>query len=96
MLNLLWPDGVLYYNTAGNLYGSQFMYSTPSWDMSRYNQAYAMLVNNYGSPISMQNTGNGVEVTWWGSNNQFITLSYAPEYAYNGTLRYFTKLSFGN
>ncbi len=97
MLNMVWPDAVLFYNNAGGLCGSRFVYSTPYYDQGRYNAAYASLVGGYGYPVSIQNTaGGGVEATWWGSGNQFIRLAYDASYAQDGSLRYFTTLSFGN
>lgn len=97
MLNMIWPDAVLFYNNAGGLCGSRFVYSTPYYDQGRYNAAYASLLGGYGSPVSIQNTsGGGVEATWWGTGNQFIRLSYDAAYAQDGTLRYYTTLSFGN
>lgn len=95
MLNLNWPDAMMFYN-GGGLCGSRFIYSTSFYDMSRYNMAYASLVNGYGSPISVQNTASGLEATWWGTGNQFIRLAFNSDYAQNGSLRYFTTLSFGN
>lgn len=95
MLNMMWPDAVLYYN-GGGLCGSRFVYSTGYYDMNRYNMTYASLVNGYGTPMSFENTPNGVEATWWGSGGQFIRLSFQSGYAQNGALRYFTTLSFGN
>jgi len=95
MLNLMWPDAVLYYE-GGGLCGSQFVYSTGYYDMNRYNMAYASLTNVYGLPVSVQNTSAGVEATWWGTGNQFIRLAFQSDYAQNGNLRYFTTLSFGN
>ena len=96
MLNMLWPDAIMYYNSAGALYGSRFMYSTPFYDMNRYNMTYTMLANSYGAPYSIENLANGIETTWWGSGGQFIRLSYISDYANNGTTRFFTTLSFGN
>ncbi len=95
MLNLLWPDAVLYYE-GGGLCGSRFVYSTGYYDMNRYNMAYASLTNVYGLPVSVQNTAAGIEATWWGTGNQFIRLAFQSDYAQNGNLRYFTTLSFGN
>ena len=95
MLNMLWPDAVLYYNNGGGLCGSRFVYSSGYYDMNRYNMAYASLSNTYGMPASIQNTSSGVEVTWWGVNNQFVRLSYESNYAQNGSLNYYTTLSFG-
>lgn len=95
MLNMLWPDAVLYYN-GGGLCGSRFIYTSPYYDMNRYNLAFTTLANTYGNPASIQNTSAGIEATWWGTGNQFIRLSYMSDYAQNGSLCYFTTLSFGN
>lgn len=64
MLNMMWPDAVLFYNNAGGLCGSRFIYSTSFYDMNRYNLTYNSLVNAYGSPYSVQNTSSGMEATW--------------------------------
>lgn len=95
MLNMMWPDAILFYNDIGGLCGSRFMYSTGFYDMTRYNMAYTSLVNSYGAPASIQNTSSGMETTWWGTGNQFIRLTYSPQYNDYGDVRYYTTLSFG-
>ncbi|MDE6334826.1 MAG: hypothetical protein K2L77_09310 [Muribaculaceae bacterium] len=95
MLNMMWPDAVLFYNATGGLCGSRFMYSTAFYDMNRYNMTYASLVNTYGSPVSVQSTSSGMEATWWGTGGQFIRLAYEPQYTDYGDMRYYTTLSFG-
>ncbi len=90
----IWPDATLYYTTTG-LSGSQFMYSTNYYDRSRYNMVYNTLVNQYGSPVSVENVSNGVVATWWGYDGQYVSLEYRPIYTNNGQLRYFTTLSLG-
>ncbi|MGN0220216.1 MAG: hypothetical protein ACI4AX_08035 [Muribaculaceae bacterium] len=96
MLNMLWPDATLYYNSYGGLYSSEFVYYSPFYDMSRYNMAMSRLVGTYGQPVSIQNTAAGLTATWWGGNNCFIRLTYGSQYAGNGNLNYYTTLSFGN
>lgn len=96
MLNMTWPDATLFFNDAGGLYASRFVYSTSNYDLSRYNTTYSILVQNYGSPVSVQNNNNGIETTWWGNGGQFIRLAFVNDYANNGYMRYFTTLSFGN
>ena len=96
MLNMLWPDATLYYNSYGGLYSSEFVYYSPFYDMSRYNMAMSRLVSTYGQPVSIQNTAAGLTATWWGGNNSFIRLTYGSQYAGNGNLNYYTTLSFGN
>lgn len=94
--NYTWPSATLYYGTGGGLQGSEFVYSSPGYDISRYNALYSQLVRQYGYPVSVQNTYGGVTATWWGYNNGYITLSFFNDTAYNGTSRYYTTLSIGN
>lgn len=96
MLNMMWPDAELFYNNAGGLCGSEFIFSTSYYDTARYDMTYNMLVGTYGSPISINNSVSGIEAMWWGTGNQFIRLAYKSDYAQNGSIRYFTTLSFGN
>ena len=96
MLNMLWPDATLYYNSYGGLYSSEFVYYSPFYDMSRYNMVMNRLIGTYGQPASIQNTSAGLTATWWGGNNNFIRLTYGSQYAGNGNLNYYTTLSFGN
>lgn len=96
MLNMLWPDATLYYNSYGGLYSSEFVYYSPYYDMSRYNMTMNRLIGTYGQPASIQNTAAGLTATWWGGNNNFIRLTYGSQYAGNGNLNYYTTLSFGN
>ena len=96
MFNYTWPNATMYY-TDGALHGSEFTYSTAGYDRSRYNVIYNDLVRQYGAPISVQNNGNNdITCTWWGADNRYVTLSYFADYATNGSLRYYTTLSFGN
>lgn len=94
--NYSWPSATLYYGTGGGLQGSEFVYSSPGYDISRYNALYSQLVRQYGYPVSVQNTYGGVTATWWGYNNGYITLSFFNDTAFNGTSRYYTTLSIGN
>jgi hypothetical protein len=96
MFNYRWPNATMYYND-GALRGSEFTYSTLGYDRSRYTLIYNDLVRQYGSPLSVQNNGNSnISATWWGMDNRYVTLSYYSDYAYDGSLRYYTTLSFGN
>ena len=89
-----WPDATLYYSSHG-LVGSEFVYSTSYNSRSRYNSVYNTLYNQYGAPISVDSSANGVTVTWWGYDNQYVSLDYHPIYTNNGQLRYVTTLSMG-
>ena len=96
MLNMMWPNAVMYYNNMGGLCGSRFIFSSGFYDMTRYNSVYSSLVSAYGPPFSVQNTASGIEATWWGTGNQFITLSFYPQYTASGSVAYYTTLAFGN
>lgn len=89
-----WPDATLYYE-SNRLVGTQLIYSTSYYDHGRYNNVYHSLTNQYGNPVSVQNSSNGMTATWWGYDGQYITLDFRPSYTSNGQLRYFTTLSFG-
>jgi hypothetical protein len=96
MFNYTWTNGTMYYNN-GNLQSSEFIYSTSGYDRTRYNQVYSTLVSQYGYPVTVQNNGNNnISCTWWGYNNDYITLSFFKDTAYNGTSRYYTTLTVGN
>lgn len=94
-LNYMWPDATLYYGNHGLTY-SQFYYSTPYYDMARYNALYRNFVASYGSPIDYSNTGGRITATWFGSNNGYITLEFGPRTLQAGGSRFFTTLTFGN
>ena len=89
VLNYIWTDGALYYGANG-LDVTSFYYSTPGYDMTRYNNVYRGLVTSYGAPVSATRQGGIVTSTWFGGNNGYITLSFG---ASNG--RYLTTLTMG-
>jgi hypothetical protein len=96
MLNMTWNDATLYYGTGGGLIGSEFVYCTPAYNVTRYNSAYSALIRTYGQPYSVQQLdGNGMRAVWWGPSNQYIQLSFQGS-VLNGALNYCTSLSFGN
>ena len=90
-LNYYWPDAALYYNN-GRLYGSQFTYSSPYYDMNRYNTLYNTLMMQYGAPVQVVNNGPVCSATWYGAGNRYVTLSFNS--GYSG--QFYTTLSFGN
>ncbi len=94
-MNCYWPDATLYYNN-GMLQSSTFSYSTSYFDNGRYNNVYNVLVNTYGMPVSTRHSGNMMSATWWGYNNQYVTLEFQPLYSPGGSLRYYTTLVMGN
>ena len=96
MLNMMWPSSTLYYDN-GQLYGSEFVYSTPFYDTSRYYSSYNTLVRDYGAPVSSSVLpGGGMSATWYGYDGRYITLQFANATAQDGIFRYYTTLSFGN
>lgn len=96
MAGYFWPYATMYFNNYGQLYASRFIYAQSWADTSRYNTVYTTLTASYGAPVSVNNNGSTIEATWWGTNNQFIRLSYGPEYVSGGSLQYLTTLSYGN
>lgn len=95
MLNMIWPYATLFYNNGG-LYASEFVYSTPGYDTGRYYRTYNQLTRTYGNPIDVSNVDGVISSTWWGTDNQFISLTFQSGIAANGSTRFFTRLSFGN
>lgn len=89
-LNYIWTDAALYYG-AGGLDASSFYYSTPRYDLARYNNVYNTLVATYGAPVAINNAVNTLGATWFGGNNGYITLTFGA----NSMGRYLTTLTFG-
>ena len=93
--NYYWPDATLRYNDAGNLIGSEYIYSTPIYDVARYSNLYNTLYSQYGMPASSIGPGGGaLSATWFGPNQCYITLEYSPV-TIGGVIRYCTTLSQG-
>ncbi|MDE6174480.1 MAG: hypothetical protein K2F88_02835, partial [Duncaniella sp.] len=92
-MNYIWTDAALYYGNHG-LDASSFYYSTPRYDLARYNNVYNSLIATYGMPVSINNTPGSMGATWFGGNNGYITLSFGSN-TLNGSLRYLTTLTFG-
>ena len=92
-LNYVWTDAALYYGNNG-LDASSFYYSTPGYDLMRYNNVYNSLVATYGMPVSINNTPGMMGATWFGGNNGYVSLSFGSN-TINGRLRYLTTLTFG-
>lgn len=92
-LNYVWTDAALYYGNSG-LDVSSFYYSTPVYDLARYNNVYNSLVATYGMPISVNNTVGSIGATWFGGNNGYITLTFGQNNIGPG-IRYLTTLTFG-
>lgn len=91
MLNAMWPDATLYFTPSGGLDQSAFYYSTPYYDLSRYNSAYAQLTATYGPPVYRQ----GLSATWFGGAGNFTTLTFSQDNSFAGNTRYYTTLTVG-
>lgn len=89
-MNYVWTDAALYYGNGG-LDASSFYYSTPGYDMSRYNSVYTHLVNVYGIPVSTVTNGGIMTSTWFGGNRGYITLSFGA----GDAGRFLTTLTLG-
>lgn len=92
-LNHIWTDAALYYGNNG-FDSSSFYYSSPDYNLTRYNNVYNSLVASYGMPVSVSNSIHSMSATWFGGNNGYITLSFG-ENTINNHLRYLTTLTFG-
>lgn len=92
-LNYIWTDAALYYGNNG-FDSSSFYYSSPDYNLTRYNNVYNSLVASYGMPVSVSNSMHSMSATWFGGNNGYITLSFG-ENTINHRLRYLTTLTFG-
>ena len=85
-----WDDATLFF-VNGGLVRSEFYDSTSYYNLSRYNNVYRTLCNNYGNPVS----SSGQTVSWFGYNGDYITLQYVGMNTSSG-YRYFTILTYGN
>ena len=85
-----WDDATLFF-VNGGLVRSEFYDSTSYYNLSRYNNVYRTLCNNYGNPVSR----SGQTVSWFGYNGDYITLQYVGMNTSSG-YRYFTILTYGN
>lgn len=89
-----WPDAILYYS-GGALANSTFTYATNSYNTARYNSLFASLSNQYGAPVSYNRGNNAISATWWGYNNQYVTLELYQGICQDGYSRYITSLRIG-
>ncbi len=87
MLNLSWPDVMLYYDDAGRFMNAHFIHSSYYNDRSRYNRLYNDLCLTYGTPVEIDGRG----VTWFGGNTTgYVTLSMTSQGG-----RFYTNLYIG-
>jgi len=93
-MGYVWPDAILYYS-GGMLANSTFCYATDYYDTARYNSLFSYLSNQYGAPVSYNRGGNALSATWWGYDNQYITLELQRDVCRDGYSRYITTLRIG-
>lgn len=93
-MGFFWPDAVLYYS-GGALASSTFCYATDYYNTNRFNTLYRNLSNQYGAPISYNRGNSSLSATWWGYNNQYITLELQRDLCIDGYNRYMTTLRIG-
>lgn len=94
-LNYIWPEGMLYYENGG-LARTQLYYSTPNYDTRRYGNIYSKLYAQYGSPVSTNLPGGGVQATWFSNDGSYVQLEFSSRPTYGGSNQFFTTLTFGN
>ena len=96
MMNYVWPEAALTFNGAGALCGSEFISPSTFNDRMLFNNLYATLTANYGTPYNISNNGPySSTISWWGPNGQYIRLNYSTGTGYDGITRFYTTLNFG-
>ena len=87
LLNLIWDDVMLCYDSAGRLVNAQFIFQTSRSNHYRYNRVYNSLCRVYGSPVISNIEG----ISWYGGNaTGWVTLT-----THNNLGHYYTTLSIG-
>ena len=87
LLNLLWDDVMLSYDSYDRLVNAQFVYHSAYNDRGRYERVYRKLCRIYGTPFS--NTDGSF--SWYGGNSTgWVTLAM-----YNDLGHYYTTVSIG-
>ena len=87
LINHLWDDVMLCYDSNDRLVNAQFVYHSSSINRHRYNRIYNSLCRVYGSPITSDSRG----ISWFGGGcNGWITLSN-----YEDIGHYYMTLSIG-
>ena len=72
LLNLLWDDVMLCYDSHNQLVNAQFVFQTSYYDRHRYERVYNSLCRVYGTPF----TNDHGTLSWYGGNNTgWVTLS---------------------
>lgn len=91
-----WEDVMMNYS-YGRLSSAQFVYSTRYDNESRYNSVYYDLCRLYGDPVMLNYNTRSPQgsMAWFGyGSNNYVTLDYYRDYAWNGSVRYYTVLTY--
>lgn len=90
-----WPDATFYYNGGGCLDRSQFYYTSPYNDCSRYGALYNVFTARYGYPVNVINSPANMSATWFAPDRGYITLQFGPGAAMSLPGRFVTTLTVG-
>jgi hypothetical protein len=87
LLNYIWDDVMLSYDSYDRLVNAQFIFQTGHYSRHRYDRVYRNLCRVYGQPVASTSEG----ISWYGGNSTgWVTLSMQ-----NNLGRYYTILSIG-
>jgi len=87
LLNLIWDDVMLCYDSSSRLVNAQFIIQSASYNTYRYDRVYRNLCRVYGNPVARTSEG----ISWYGGNSTgWVTLSM-----HNNLGHYYTTLSIG-
>ena len=87
LLNYIWDDVMLSYDSYDRLVNAQFIFQTGHYSRHRYDRVYRNLCKVYGQPVASTSEG----ISWYGGNSTgWVTLSMQ-----NNLGRYYTILSIG-
>ena len=87
LLNLLWDDVMLSYDSYDRLANAQFVYHSAYNDRARYERVYRKLCRVYGNPFRCDDGS----LSWYGGNNTgWVNLSMRSDLGH-----YYTTVSIG-
>lgn len=89
-----WPDATFYYNNGG-LDRSEFFYTSPYNDNSRYANLYRAFTSRYGFPVNVVNAPLNMQATWFAPDRGYITLQYGNGASMSLPGRFVTTLTVG-
>ena len=87
LLNLIWDDVMLSYDSLDRLVNAQFVFQSTYSSRNRYDRVYRNLCRVYGQPVARTSEG----ISWYGGNSTgWVTLSM-----HNNLGHYYTTVSIG-